>query len=231
MERIIQNIFRFFLSALIIISLHSCERDKAKDALNEVEIINSLFDSLFQVKKRHDRIHKYYMENTGINPFSDPETARKEFQKLIDTVTWIAVTSDTLEKLDVKGDRGSYIFEALEQSDSLYRKFINKASEHIFKARYIPENSFYDDRIIYLRDNELPEKKRLHEWIDVLNDTLLVASYSMTRIAFNDTHDLGIFSFKSSLPYSRCGYEHIEYILIKRINKKWTIHKRIRKTY
>ncbi len=252
MKRILQNISHFFLSAIIIISLHSCERDNAKDALNEVEIINSLFDSLFQINRAFSfRIHKDYMDklwrdpslkwtSDGIDvgnesikfPIFDQEKYKrgeKEFQKLIDTVTWIAVTSDTLEKLDVKGDRGTYIFEGLEPSDSLFRKFINKASEHIYEARYISIKPLAHDRLKFLNINQLPEKERLDEWIEVTNDTCLVGGFSMTRIAFNDTRDLGIFFFGYSfVPYR---HDYGDYILINRINNKWVISKKIKKGY
>lgn len=227
MERIVQNISRIFLSGIIIISLNSCENDSAKVGLNEFVVYNMLLDSLCQSIVYCQRTFIFW-DYGSVQKEKDyvkiNKERNKEFQKFIDSTEVIIIISDSLKKLDFKGHRG-FIFGKLEPSDTLFRNFIDEKSINIYNARIIPENSLVKERTKFL-PNRKARKNNRPEWYGLYNDTLWLGWISMSRIAFNDANNLGIFFFEF-VGGGLCGYG--EYILIKKINNRWIIHQRIRK--
>jgi len=103
MERIVQNISCIFLSAIIIISLNSCEKENAKDALNEFVVYNMLLDTLCQsivYCQRTFIFWDYGSDQKEKDYVKINKEINKEFQKFIDSTEVIIIISDSLKKLD-----------------------------------------------------------------------------------------------------------------------------------
>jgi hypothetical protein len=204
---------------------------------SEVEIFNSLLDSLYSIEYCHDIIRPPYYkccDNDSL-PLVDfvnccqSSEIPKEYRKYckgclnesdLKSLKQIIIVKDSLSKLDLT-EHKKYLLSKIPKESDFYR-LIKKSNFSI------PTISFNSESL--QQDNISFEKKSYYDNLGLTyimgkyNNDFFIGYFSFSRVYFDELKNIGIFHF-GYLGSPDCGYE--EYILFYRDKQDFKIYKKI----
>jgi len=213
----------YHLTIIILVLLFSCGNTKKeiKEDLNEISVYNDLLDTLYSIKFCHfSMIHP---EHLPVKPSKDYiekyNAALAKFKADLDSTQLRVYVYDSLYQLDLKTNK-EFLLERLDSKDSLYKKLIVNNTKSL-ASRLFHVDSLAQKGILFKNMREVKDEFKYGQVDDGLN--IGVASFS--RICFNKSYDTGICYF-TYIGSPKCGYG--KYLLIKKEDEKWVLHKSIK---
>jgi hypothetical protein len=194
---------------------------------NEVQIFNSLLDSLYSVHYCYSGPlspkMKFFNRDTNNDQYVqykiEYEEAKKLFQARLDKLSQVVIVMDTLTTIDFPKHRDFLLKCFVARNDSVLYDFIEDIPNSILKRPFNTDSLKQGD--VKFMPSKYFKKKVLSDQLGIHGKEFFIGIMEFSRIYFDRNKNIGVFSY---VYYGKSGCGYVRYIFIKYSDKGWRIY-------